>query len=85
MLKIDIKKHDKISPIYDSSDILKNINKIQEVFMRKEKKRYTIRFEESVEDYIEQLALERGIKPVNVIREIVADKKRQDERRLKCK
>ena len=44
-----------------------------------EKKRYVIRLEDNIDEYINRLALERGMKPINVIKEIIADRKQQDE------
>ena len=48
-----------------------------------EKKKYVIRLEENIDAYIQEQALERGMKPINVIKGIIADRKQQDERELK--
>ena len=44
-----------------------------------DKKRYVIRLEDNIQVYIEKLAKERGLKPVNVIKNIIADQKMRDE------
>lgn len=53
-----------------------------------EKKRYVIRLEDNIDEYINKMAIERGMKPINVIKWIIADRKQQDEKevkgRLKC-
>lgn len=44
-----------------------------------DKKRYVIRLEDNIQAYIENLAKERGLKPVNIIKSIIADQKMRDE------
>lgn len=48
-----------------------------------EKKKYIFRLEKNLDAYIQKQKLERGIKPINVIRGIIADRKQQDEKEIK--
>ena len=45
-----------------------------------EKKRYILRLEENVDSYIQRKALEKGINTINMIRDIIADRKQQDKK-----
>lgn len=45
-----------------------------------EKKKYIFRLEKNLDAYIQKQELERGINTINVIRDIIADRKQQDKK-----
>lgn len=48
-----------------------------------EKKKYIFRLEKNLDAYIQKQELERGMKPINVIKGIIADRKQHDEKEMK--